>query len=148
MIGDNLPHHVTSAEDARAYAAAIAALRTEIEANEAAWAAEMAPLTNELKRMREQRDKENKPEAERMDGLRAELGGWLAQDPDGSIKDGDRIVATLSRKAGAPKIDAAKLPAAYMTMQPNMSAINAALARGEAVPGVTVPIATILRVLG
>lgn len=148
VIGHNAPASISTTDDALGVAAAIAAMRTEIEANEKAWADEMAPLTSELKEMRAQRDEENKPHAERMEALRKMLADWLQNDPDMKLVDPNgAVVATLSRKAGAPKVDAAKLSTAYMTMQPNMSAINAALARGEHIEGVTIPVTTILRVL-
>lgn len=147
MLGDNLPATIATPDDARAIAAAIAALRTEIEANERAWADEMEPLTTELREMRGQREEENRPSAERMEALRKVLASWLAGDPDGALKDGDLIVATLARKACKPQIHADQLPPEYLSMQPNVGAINAALARGEKVPGVVVKVETSLRVL-
>ena len=147
MIGGNLSHHIQDAADARAYAAAIAALRAEAERIEAEYKPRLDELANEAKVLRNMRDDEAAPLTERADALRKVLADWLAGDPDGNLRDGERIVATLSRKAGAPKIDADKLPAAFKTMQPNMSAINAALARGQQIEGVTIPVTTILRVL-
>lgn len=147
MIGANLPHHIQSDDDARAYAAAIAALRAEIDANTKAWEDEMSPLDNELKDMRAARNAENEPLTKRADELRKVLADWLAGDPDGNLRDGDRIVATLARKAGKPVIDAAKLPDEYKTLAPDLGKINAALARGEKVQGVVVKVETSLRVL-
>lgn len=148
MIGDNsLPHHCQTAEDARAYATIIAALRAEIECIEEAHKPALDYLKAQADECRAERDGKTKPLAERMESLRKELAAWLAGDPDGNLKDGERIVATLSRKAGAPKIDAAKLPAEFFSPQPNMAAISLALAKGQTVPGVTVPISTVLRVL-
>ena len=140
MIGDNLPHHIQTAEDARAFAAAIAALRAAIETAEAEYQPHLAELKAEADTYHAERDALITPYAERTESLRKMLAEHLAGDPDGSLKDGGRIVATLSRKAGKPVIDAAKVPDAYKSMQPDMGKINLALARGEKIEGVTVPV--------
>lgn len=147
MIGDNLPHHIQCADDARAYAAAIAALREAVDAIEGAYKQPLDRLAKMAAEFRQKRDMETAPPQDRIEALRKVLADWLAGDPDGNLKDGNRIVATLSRKAGRAQVDAAALPDAFKTMQPDMSKINAALARGETVPGVVVKVETSLRVL-
>lgn len=147
MIGDNLAHHIQTAEDARAYAAAIAALRAEAERIEARYKPSLDALAANAKAYRDARTVETDPITERADKLRAVLAEWLRGDPDGTLRDGDRIVATLARKAGRVQVDAAALPDRFKTLQPSMALINEALARGEQVPGVTVPVETSLRVL-
>lgn len=146
MIGDNL-NTIATAEDALAFAATIRAIRATVEAIEAEYKPHLDELAAETKEYRAERDGKTAPLTERADTLRKVLAEWLASDPDGNIKDGDRIVASLTRKAGKPVIDAAKVPDTYRSMQPDMGKINLALAAGKAVPGVTVPISTVLRVL-
>lgn len=146
MIGDNLGAIVT-ADDARAYAAAIAALRAEAECIEATYRPHLDALAGETKTYRTERDGKTAPLSERAAALRKVLADWLAGDPDGNLRDGERIVATLSRKPAKPQIHADQLPPEFFHLTPDHGKINAALARGEAVPGVSVPMATILRVL-
>lgn len=147
MIGSNLPHHILSAEDARAYAAAIAALRAEAERIAAQYKPRLDALKQEADGVRDERDLATARLELRAADLRAVLAEWLRGDPDGTLRDGDRIVATLARKAGKVQVDAAALPDQFKTLQPSMALINEALARGETVPGVTVPVETSLRVL-
>lgn len=146
MIGDNLGAIVT-ADDARAYAAAIAALRAEAECIEATYRPHLDALAGETKTYRTERDGKTAPLSEREAALRKVLSMWLAGDPDGSLKDGERIVATLARKACKPQIHADQLPPEYLSLAPDLGKINAALARGEKVPGVVVKVETSLRVL-
>lgn len=147
MIGANLPHHILSADDARAYAAAIAALRAEEERIETMFKPDIDALTAGLKRFRDSRDTATAPFTKRADELRKVLADWLAGDPDGNLRDGDRIVATLARSVGKPVVDSAKLPDEYKSLQPDMAKINSALLRGVAVPGVVEPVKMSLRVL-
>lgn len=147
MIGDNLPQTVTTADDARAYAAAINALRAEAERIRDDYKPHLSELDAEAKRYRDERDGVVNPIEMQMRALRAILEAWLAGDPDGNLRDGERIVATLARKAGKPQIHAEQVPDSFKTLAPDMSKINAALARGERVPGVVVTIETSLRVL-
>lgn len=146
-IGHNAPSSISTKDDALGVAAVIAGLRAAIETAEAEFKPHLDELAAEAKEYRAERDALTKPYAERMEALRKMLADWLAGDPDGQLKDGDRIVATLSRKGAAPKVNADRLPDAYKTLQPNMNAINAALARGEHIEGVTIPVTTVLRVL-
>lgn len=148
MDGSNFPPAILSVEDARAYVAAIADERTAQVAIANEYAPMLDDLTEKLTECRSERDALMDPLAASEKAKRDVLAEWLKGDPDGNLRDvTGRIVATLSRKAGKPVIDASKLSSAYMTMQPNLSAINAALARGVQIEGVSVPVATILRVL-
>lgn len=147
MIGANLPHHILTAEDARAFAAAIAALRAEIECIEAVHKPELDYIKEQADAIRAERDAATGPMAQRAAELRKVLADWLAGDPDGSLKDGDRIVATLSRKSAKPQIHADQLPPEWLTPQPDVPRIMAALACGERIPGVVVKVETSLRVL-
>lgn len=147
MIGANLPHHIQSADDARAYAAAIAALRAEEERRAAPYNNSLAAFKVDADAIRAERDSATAPYTKRADELRKVLADWLAGDPDGNLRDGDRIVATLARSVGKPVVDAAKLPDEYKSLQPDMAKINSALLRGVAVPGVVEPVKMSLRVL-
>lgn len=146
IIGDNLST-IQSADDARAFAAAIAAIRAEIECIEAVHKPNLDYFRDQVDAIRSERDAATGPLAQRAAALREVLADWLAGDPDGNLKDGERIVATLSRKPAKPQIHADQVPDAYRSMQPDMGKINMALARGETVPGVSIPVSTILRVL-
>lgn len=147
MIGDNLSNVITSADDARAFAAAIAALRAEAECIEATYKPHLDELNTAAKIEREDRDERTGPLKAQETALREVLSVWLAGDPDGNLRDGERIVATLSRKAGKPQIHADQVPDDFKSLQPDMGKINLALAEGRKVPGVSVPVATVLRVL-
>lgn len=148
MDGSNFPPGILTIEDARAYAAAIADDRTAQVAIAAQYAPMLDDLTEKLTECRSERDALMDPLAASEKAKRDVLAEWLKNDPDGSLKDvTGRVVATLSRKAGKPQIHAEQLPDAFKSMQPDMGKINLALAAGEKVPGVSVPVATILRVL-
>lgn len=147
MIGSNLPHHIQCAEDARAFAAAIAALRAEADCIEATYKPHLDVIKADADAYRAERDGKLTPYKAQEAALRTVLADWLAGDPDGALKDGDRIVATLARKAGKPQIHAEQVPDAFKSMQVDVGKINAALARGEKVPGVVVKVETSLRVL-
>jgi hypothetical protein len=147
MIGDNLAALVT-ADDARAYAAAIVALMRQADDVAQLHAPIIDDLATRLDGARATRKVEFQPFADRVDELRRVLKAWLEGDPDGSLKDGDRVVATLARKPGKVVVKAEQLPDAFKSWQPDHGKINAALARGEKVQGVTVAVETSLRVLG
>lgn len=147
MIGDNLNPNIATPDEARAYAAAIAALRAEADCIEATYRPHLDVIKADADAYRAERDGKVSPYRAQEAALREVLAGWLAGDPDGSLKDGERIVATLARKACKPQIHADQLPPEFLSMQPNVGAINAALARGEKVPGVVVKVETSLRVL-
>ena len=147
MIGDNLDSRIRSADDARAFAAAIAALRAEADRITAEYKPHLDELEAEATEYRGERDDKIAPREAQTRALREVLADWLAGDPDGNLRDGDRIVATLSRKPGKLQIHAEQVPDAYKSMQPDMGKINLALASGEKVPGVSVPVTAILRVL-
>ena len=148
MIGSNsVPHHIHSTDDARAFAAAIAAIRATIDATEAEYQPHLAALKAEADTYRAERDGKTAPLNERADALRKVLADWLAADPDGNLRDGDRSVATLSRRKPPPVIDAAKVPDKYKTLTVDMAKLNKALINDEDVPGVTWKTDTVLRVL-
>lgn len=147
MIGDNLSHHIHCAEDACAFAAAIASLRAEAERITAEYKPHLDTLAAEATEYRGERDEKLAPIEAQMRALREVLAVWVAGDPDGNLRDGERIVATLSRKAGKPQIHAEQLPPEFLSLAPDLGKINAALARGEKVPGVVVKVESTLRVL-
>lgn len=148
MDGSNFPPAILTIEDARAYAAAIADERTAQVAIANEYAPMIDDLTEKLTECRGERDALMNPLAASEAAKRKVLADWLAGDPDGSLKDvTGRVVATLSRKSGKPQIHADQVPAEYLSLAPDLGKINAALARGEKIPGVSVPVATILRVL-
>lgn len=148
MIGDNLDPNITSTDEARAYAAAIAALRAEADCIETTYKPHLDVLKVDADAYRAERDGKVSPYKAQEAALREVLAGWLAGDPDGSLKDGECIVATLARKVCKPQIHADQLPDSFKTLAPDLSKINAALARGEHVPGVVVKVETSLRVMG
>lgn len=132
--------------EALALAASIVALRAEIEGLEGQYKPRLDALADETKAYRAQRDEQIAPLKERMDGLRAELGGWLAGDPDGNLRDGERIVATLaSGKAAVNVTDPALVPAEYCS--PDKAKIEAAFRLGKSVPGAELIKPRILKVL-
>lgn len=147
MIGDNLPSVISNEDDARAFAAAISALRAEADCIEATYKPHLDVLKADADTYRAERNDKTATLRAQETALREVLSVWLAGDLDGNLRDGERIVATLARKACKPQIHADQLPPEYLSMQPNVGAINAALARGEKVPGVVVKVETSLRVL-
>lgn len=144
MIGENLPHHPQSAAEARAIAAAIAALRAEIECIEEAHKPQVDYFNEQAGMVRKERDLATKPLAERAESLRKRLATWLEGDPQGSLKDGERTVATMAKGKPIIHVDFPKLPAEYL--KPNMAAIEAAVRQGAAIPGVTTIPTHILKV--
>lgn len=149
MDGSNFPPGILTVEDARAYAAAIAGERSEQAAIADRYQPMLDDLTEKLGECRGERDALMAPLAASESTKRAVLQEWLKNDPDGSLRDvTGRIVATLSRNAGKPQIHAEQVPDSFKVLTPDISKINAALARGERVPGVVVTVETSLRVLG
>lgn len=148
MIGDNLPHHIQSAEDACAFAATIAAIRATVEAIEAEHKPQLDYLKEQADACRAERDERTGPLEAKAEGLRKVLADYLSADPDGTLKDGARVVAVLTKKLGKPVADPDKVPDAYKSLQPDMQKIAVALAAGEKIPGVLVPVTKTLRVMG
>lgn len=146
MIGDNLPHHIQCADDARAFANAIAALRAEAECIEATYRPHLDVLKAEADAYRAERDDKLTPYKAQMTALREVLADWLAGDPDGNLRDGERIVATLIRRKPYPVIDPEKVPDRFKSLAVDMAKINAALVHDETIPGVTWKTDTILKV--
>lgn len=147
MIGHNAPSSISTKDDALGVAAVIAGLRAAIETAEAEFKPHLDELAAEAKEYRAERDAITKPYAERMEALRKMLADWLAGDPDGNLRDGERIVATLSRRKPHPVIDPAKVPDRFKSLTVDMAKINAALVHDEVIPGVTWKTDTILKVL-
>lgn len=147
MIGHNAPHHIHSRDDALGVAAVIAGLRAAIETAEAEYKPQLDFLKEQADTCRAERDAIIKPYAERMESLRKMLADYLADDPDGNLKDGDRIVATLQRRKPHPDIDPAKVPDRFKSLTVDMAKVNAALVRDEDIPGVTWKTKTVLVVL-
>lgn len=140
MLGHNsVPHHIQGADDARIYATEIAACRTEIEAIEAKHSPAIDVVSAQLDEARADRDAETAPHKTRMEFLRGVLDKWLRDDPDMQLKDdGGAVLATLAKAKPTIKIDASKVPKAFMSWRPDEAKIAVALAAGETVKGVTV----------